>query len=172
MTQAYCIEKLDKHKHDRTKFKCGIDVLDVYLQMKANQEQKKHLNVTYVAVPSRHPTAAKPIAGYYTLSNSAICLSSMPDTLKKAVPPTYSIPTLKIGRLAVDNRLHRSGIGGLLLRDACLKAIEIATLSGIKGIEVMAKNESAVSFYEQFGFNRLQDAQHMLFMPTETLLNI
>lgn len=163
------IEKLNTELHDRDVFDCGIDVLNVYLNQRANQEQKKRLNVTHVAVHGDH--SPKPIIGYYTLSNSSIALNSMQPEFKKQIPPTYTIPSVKIGRLAVDKTNQKNGIGTMLLQHAFKKIIEAATISGIRGVEVVAKNLDAIKYYEQFGFVRLQDSSNLLYLPVDTIIN-
>jgi len=165
----FVIEKLDTVLHNRENFDCGIPTLNVYLQTRANQEQKKRLNVTYVAASKQKESKISPITGYYTLSNSAIALAYMNDSLKKGVPSSYEIPTVKMGRLAVDLGSQGQGVGKLLLKSVFKKVIEISMLSGIKGIEVIAKNERAVEFYESFGFVRLVHADKLLFLPVETV---
>lgn len=166
----YIIEKLSKDRHDREKFNCGIDVLNTYLKTRANQEQKKRLNITYVMAADAK-TDQNPIIGYYTLSNSAIKPSAMDPELTQDIPPTYDIPSIKIGRLAIDMKFQNKGMGSLLLKDAFIRILEIATLSGIRGIEVIAKNENAASFYKKFGFLQLIDATNLLFLPITTVIN-
>src|SRR3990172_2076867 len=91
--------------------------------------------------------------------------------LKKQIPPTYTIPSVKIGRLAVDKSKQKNGIGRLLLQHAFGKIIDAASISGIRGIEVIAKNPDALTYYEKFGFVRLKDSANLLFLPIETILN-
>ena len=165
------IEKLNKNKHGREGFDCGLAVLNTYLQTRANQEQKKRLNVTYVATPSEENKKKSGIIGYYTLSNSSMTLSAVNPEIAKGIPPTYDIPTIKIGRLAVDKNYHHQGLGSLLLQDACLRIIELTALSGIKGVEVGAKTAAISQFYQKFGFVPLRDTPHLLFLPLETLLS-
>lgn len=165
----WIIEKLDKKQHARDTFDCGEEVLNVYLKMRANQEQNKNLNVTYVAV-SKKAQRPKPVVGYYTLTNSALSMYCVDPAIRRHIPPTYDIPTVKIGRFATHKEIHRQGIGSLMLRDACRKLVEISAYSGIKGLEVFAKTEAAAQFYEHFGFCRMEDSQKVLFLPIETIL--
>lgn len=163
---SWIIEKLDTRKHNRNQFDCGQNILNVYLKTRANQEQKKWLNITYVMTSK----LSNEIVGYYTLSNSAIKLASMLPNLKQDIPPTYDIPTIKIGRLAVDKNYHNKGLGSLLLKNAFNRIIEISTLSGIRGIEVIAKDHYATEFYQKFGFIPLLDSQNVLFLPIATVI--
>lgn len=163
---SWIIEKLDTSKHSRDNFDCGQNILNIYLKTRANQEQKKWLNVTYVM----RLHLSHEILGYYTLSNSAIKLAAMLPNLKKDIPHTYDIPTIKIGRLAVDQNHHNKGFGSLLLRNALNRIIEISTLSGIRGVEVIAKDLHAVNFYQKFGFVSLVDTHNLLFLPIATVI--
>ena len=164
------IEPLNSKQHDRQLFDCGIEVLNVYLKQKANQEQKKRLNLTYVATKTSD-TLPKAILGYYTLSNSSLALYTVQTEFKKHIPPSYDIPSVKIGRLAVDKNQQSLGIGKQLLGHAFRRIIDVSAISGVRGIEVVAKNPQAKKFYEKFGFISLKDAPNFLFMPIETILN-
>lgn len=163
----WVVEKLNVKHHDRAVFDCGLDVLNHYLRTRANQEQTKRLNVTYVLCPS---DAAKPksILAYYTMSNSAMARSVASDGLRKGVPLTYAIPSVKIGRLAVDHRHQSKGLGAYLLKDAMCRIVEVATFSGVRCIEVVAKNDQMADFYKQYGFASLQNQPHYLFLPVES----
>lgn len=162
------IEKLDTSKHDRELFDCGLEVLNVFLKQRAYQEQKKRLNITYVAIENKE--SPKPILGYYTLSNSALALSVLEPNFKKHIFPSHSIPSVKIGRLAIDKRSQKKGMGKLLLQHAFFKILEASLISGIRGIEVIAKNAETQNFYKKFGFINLNDAENLLFMPLDTLI--
>lgn len=166
---TWTIEKLNKAQHKRDHFDCGEDILNTYLKTRANQEQNKNLNVTYVVV-GKDLQYPKPIMGYYTLSNSALSAYGIDASIRRHIPPTYDIPTVKIGRFATHKNQQRQGIGSLMLKDACHKIIEISAFSGIKGLEVVAKTEAAAKFYENFGFHKMDDNQKILFLPIETIL--
>lgn len=163
------IEKLNIELHDRQIFDCGIDVQNVYLKQRANQEQKKRLKITQVAVLNND--SPKPIVGYYTLSNSSIALNLMHPEFKKQIPPTYTIPSVKIGRLAVDKTNQNKGIGTMLLQHAFKKIVDAASISGIRGVEVVAKNHETIKYYQQFGFVQLQDSTNLLYLPVDTIIN-
>ena len=161
-------EKLDKTKHDRANFDCGVPVLNSFIQTRANKEMKQNLSSTVVAIPSSsNDLEFKPIAGYYTLSMSSLAFDTVPDSLKYHVPPTYPIPTARIGRLARDKRYP--GIGGLILRDALFRILEQTKTIGVYGIQVDAKDAVAKKFYQKYGFIELLDAQEQLFLPIKTV---
>lgn len=164
----WMIEKLNAKIHDRENFNSSADILNFYLKTRANQEQEKNLNITYVAtIPGK---ILKPVIGYYTLSSCSLRRAEMPTFLQKGVvPQTYDIPAILIGRLAVDTRYEKQGIGRFLLKNAFLTIIESSTIAGVKCISVNAKDESAIKFYEKFGFTKLADVNQLV-LPIDTLL--
>ncbi|MDF5735047.1 MULTISPECIES: hypothetical protein [unclassified Nostoc] len=62
------------------------------------------------------------IDGYYTVSASVIEYESLPKSDQSGMP-TYPIPVMLIGRLAVDNSVKGQGLGGKLLVDALYRAV-------------------------------------------------
>jgi GNAT superfamily N-acetyltransferase len=56
-----------------------------------------------------------------------------------------------LGRLAVDRRFQRRGLGEGLLRDAIMRTLQAAEIAGIRAILVHAKDEHARRWYERFG---------------------
>ena len=58
------------------------------------------------------------------------------------------LPVMVLGRLAVDKRLQRRGIGTGLLRDAVLRTVQAAEIAGIRAILVHAISAAAKRFYE------------------------
>lgn len=163
----WIIEKLNIKLHNRNDFCSTVEILNVYLKTRANQEQEKNLNITYVATTPGE--MLKPIIGYYTLSSTSLKRMEMPSFIQKGVPQSYDIPAILIGRLAVDQRYEKQGIGKFLLRNAFSRTIDLATLAGVKCISVVAKNEEAVMFYQKFGFTKLADVNQLI-LPIETLL--
>lgn len=62
------------------------------------------------------------------------------------------IPVIIIGRLAVDQRWQRQGLGRALLRDAILRILQAAEIVGIRAILIHAISEDAKQFYQNCGF--------------------
>jgi len=167
------IEKFDKRLHARETFDCGEPVLNEYLKQRANQEQKKRLSVVYVALlpeKAKMNVTPKSIVGYYTLTSSSLKQNAATNHLVRGVPPTYDIPSIKIGRLALDKTVQGYGLGSVLLADACERIIELSALAGVKGVEVVAKNLHVAEFYKSFGFVPMKRADNSLFLPLDTLL--
>src|SRR5438309_1739031 len=107
MDKKYIVEPLDKQKHNRAAFSCGVAALDAYLKSQANQEAKKKIAVTYVLCERDSSI----IIGYYTISTASIETSRLPEDVTRRLPRYNVLPAMLIGRLAVDQRFRSQGLG-------------------------------------------------------------
>lgn len=155
------IQRLNE-QHDRTAFDCGEASLNDYLRRYARQNAERGIGLTYIAVNDTTPTH---IAGYYTLSGSALARATMPEEVRL---PRYPVPTALIGRLAVDRQSQGQGVGALLLIDALNRVGRLADEMGIYAVEVQALHERARAFYEYYGFIPLLDDPLHLYLPLQT----
>ncbi len=103
------------------------------------------------------------IAGYYTLSSTAVNVGEWTPATVRKLPRYPLIPATLLGRLAVDRRQQGRGYGRFLLADALFRAVrsEIASFAVI----VDAKAESARRFYERESFLPFLDQPLRLFRP-------
>jgi GNAT superfamily N-acetyltransferase len=83
------------------------------LRQVARQHQDKGLSKTFVAIQDEEPTC---ICGFYALTLAEIDRRFLPDAYQKRLP--QRIPGVRLGRLAVDLRYQKKGLGELLLVDA------------------------------------------------------
>jgi Acetyltransferase (GNAT) family. len=90
------------------------------------------------------------VIGYYSLSAGAISHEAAPKTMRRNMP--NPLPVLLLGRLAVDKRYHNQGIGQALLRDAMLRAVNVAGDTGVFALLVHALSDQAKQFYLSRGF--------------------
>src|SRR6266581_2612434 len=111
---AWVIELL-RSNHDRADFSCGNASLDRYLREQAGQDLRRACATPFVLAPERGDTA---ILGYYTLSSYGIDVGELPADVARKLPRYPLIPATLLGRLAVDLRYHRQGVGEFLLLDA------------------------------------------------------
>ncbi|HEY9700870.1 MAG TPA: GNAT family N-acetyltransferase, partial [Allocoleopsis sp.] len=109
-------------KHQREFFDCGYPVLNDYLKKYARQNHEKGIAKTYVAIPQ---SKSLKIDGFYTVNASVIEYESLPQSYQKGIP-TYPIPAILIGKLAVDKSVKGQGLGGELLVDALLRTVKIS----------------------------------------------
>src|SRR5215471_14107193 len=106
-------------EHDRTLFRCGDEVLDRYFQTQATQDIRRRIANCFVAIES----ATGRIAAYYTLSAASIPLVDLPQEEIKRLPRYPTLPAVRIGRLAVDERFQGRGLGAALLADAAQRTL-------------------------------------------------
>lgn len=149
--------------HDRTQFKSGSEPLDRYFHQQVTQDVRRRVTACFVAL-----TQEQRIAGYYTLASASVLLTDLPTGIGKKLPRYPSVPTVRMGRLAIDLEFKGQGLGGALLADALDRTArsEIAAYA----LVVDAKNESATDFYRHHGFITLPDLPMMLFLPLATVL--
>ena len=143
-------------QHDRTEFACGAEPLDRYFRTQAGQEARKKVAAPFVLV-----LADGSIAGFYTLSATAVRMAELPDAVARKLPRYPLIPATLLGRLAVDQRHQGKGYGRFLLADALYRAVrsEIASFAVI----VDAKDQAARRFYERESFQPFPDQPLKLF---------
>lgn len=90
------------------------------------------------------------VLAYYARSSSAVAVEAATRRLRRNMPDP--IPVVVLGRLAIDQSLHSTGLGRALVRGACLRVMAAADAIGIRGMLVHALSESARAFYEHVGF--------------------
>ena len=125
-------------------FDCGVGVLNDWLKKRALVNHLTGASRTYVA------TAGKRIVAYDCLSAGSIQHAAAPGKIRRNMPEP--IPVLTLGRLAVDLRFQKRGLGPLLLLHAGEQTKELAKGVGIRALVVNAKDEQAAHFYKRFAF--------------------
>lgn len=157
------IERLDRG-HVREDFDCGKPPLNDFLRTLVNQYEKRDLGRTYVACLGDD----RRVLGYYTLAGGAIEAESLPAKQSKKLP-RHPLPVVLLARLAVDRSVHGKGLGGILLRDAMTRSLDLSEKLGVHALIVDALDAEARTFYERFGFMSLTDAEMRLFLPIGTI---
>ena len=157
-------EPFDKKKHDRSGFSCGNEPLDTYLKQRASQDLEKRVAAVMVLTPD-----GKTIAGYYTLSQYAIHLGSLPEDIAKKLPKYPELPATLLGRLARSTAFKGQGIGELLLMGALKRSLDQSLSVASMAVVVDAKDAQAKAFYSEYGFIELPDHPNRLFLPMATI---
>lgn len=148
--------------HDRSSFDSGAPALDRYFKEQVTQDVRRRVASCFVAL-----TEDQRIAGFYTLASASVPLTELtPEAIKK-LPRYRAVPTVRMGRLAVDQAFKGQGLGGALLGDALTRAArsEIAAYA----LVVDAKDEPAAAFYRHHGFIALPETPLTLFLPLATV---
>lgn len=149
---------LEKAKHDRSRFNCGIEALNNYLKVMASQQAKKDNTRTFVLEDDND---SSDIIGFYTLTMAPIDLIALPDQLQKKHQSSTSGGL--IARLAVDERYKGKGFGEWLLIDALRNLLAASDSVAFPVIIVDAK-DGAKYFYECYGFQAFKEAENKLFI--------
>ena len=131
-------------QHDVADFDSGTPPLDDWLKRHALKNEESGASRTYVVC------IARKVVGYYALSAGSILQSESPGRVRRNMPDP--IPVILLGRLAVDRSLQGKGIGKALLRDAVMRTISAAEITGVRAILIHAISEDAKHFYKSCGF--------------------
>ncbi len=151
-------------KYDKSKFSCGYELLDNYIKRQARQDVNRDLSACFVLVDDNDI-----VKGYYTLSANSIKREEFSDNLVKKLPPTYSeLPTILLGRLAIDESIQGKGYGEKILLDALNRSLEISESMGSIAVVVDPIDKKAQNFYLQYGFILLPTSGKM-FLPMKTI---
>jgi len=135
-------------EHQVESFDCGKESLDQYLRRFALTNTAAGTARTYVTTSDEE----RVVVGYYSLAAGSVQKAGVPERVAKGVP-NHPIPVVLLAWLAVDRRFQGKGVGKGLMRDALVRALAAAEVVGVRAVLVHAKDEDAVKFYSQFGFN-------------------
>jgi ribosomal protein S18 acetylase RimI-like enzyme len=149
-------------EHDRGLFQCGEETLDRYFKTQATQDIRRRIANCFVAVEA----ATNQVAAYYTLAAASIPFVDLPPEESKRLPRYPTLPAVRIGRLAVDEKFQGRGLGGALLIDATRRSLQ--SPPAVWTLLVDAKDDSAVPFYQKFGFQALASQPRTLFLALAT----
>lgn len=81
------------------------------------------------------------LAGFYTLSMYAVQSTDLPEEFRRKQPRYEYIPTVLIGRLAIDTRFGRRGLGTQLLMNALERSYQVSQEVAALAVVVDAKND-------------------------------
>jgi ribosomal protein S18 acetylase RimI-like enzyme len=162
VSQAFRIEPLSSI-HDRVSFSCGVEPLDRYLRELATQDIKRRVSNCFVALDDDGA-----LAGYYTFAATSLPLTELSAEEARRLPRYALLPAGRIGRLAIDRRFQRRGLGGAMIMDAVVRAARAEP--AIFALIVDAKDETAIAFYRNLQFQRFASQPKSMFLPLATAL--
>lgn len=147
--------------HQLSNFDSGELSLTDWLKKRALKNQASGASRCFVVCSGTE------VIGYYSLSAGAISQEGAPKAMRRNMPAP--LPILLLGRLAVDKRYHNQGIGQALLRDAMLRAVNVAGEAGVFAMLVHTLTDSAKQFYLSRGFIESPLQPMTLFMTIATI---
>ena len=124
----------------------------------------RNVGVTHVVVATAGDTK---ILGYYTLVTRTIERVIIPDSRL----PNGPIGIVLLGRLAVDSRVQRSGLGKRMLLRAMKQTLIASMDVGIYALVVNAIDGAAKDWYLglDWGFEQFLDDPYHLYISIKTL---
>lgn len=137
--------------HDNSLFDSGEPVLDDWLRQRAWNNLQVAASRTYVVCP----TGSTQIIGYFAISMGQVLASEVVGSMRRNMPP--QIPSVLLGRLAIDSAWQGKGLGRALLNDVVRRALRSDAAARL--VIVHAISPAAEAFYLRHGFTR---------MPVET----
>lgn len=141
-------------------FDCGKSNLNEFLRDNALEMHDSKLSSTSLVFHKDFDG----LVGYFSLSNDAIPLSSFEESELGYNGETNlsAFPAVKIGRLATQRSLHRTGVGAAVMEMILGDVLGSKTLSVARILIVDADNDpKVIAFYESCGFERSQWAKKM-----------
>jgi GNAT superfamily N-acetyltransferase len=137
---------LDGRRHDREQFDSGEPALDEWLRRYAGQNRRRDTAATWVITDRSDIVVA-----YASVAMTGIDRSAAPEALAKGAPDP--VPALLFGRLAVDHRYARLGIGTTLAVHVLATAVELNEKAACRAVVVTALTEAARTWWERLGFH-------------------
>ena len=149
-------------QHNTQAFDCGVAPLNQFLQQYALTHQANGSARTFVTL------AQGRVFGYYSLAAASVEHATVPQRVSKGLA-RHPIPMLLLARLAVDMRAHSLSVGRSLLQSALLKYLQASEVIGCRALMVHAKDETALRFYERFGFESSPVDRGHLYLLTKDI---
>lgn len=145
--ENYYFEILNE-KHDLTNFECDSNDLTNFLKNDALKQQDMNLNLTQLVICDNE------IVGFFSLLTDTLKLKTLENNnLKKEIKleldisENNEIPAIKIGRLAIDKKYSKKGLGSHILRNILLSILNLSkTKVGLRFVTVDAY-ATALNFY-------------------------
>ncbi|MEU7757626.1 GNAT family N-acetyltransferase [Micromonospora aurantiaca (nom. illeg.)] len=150
-------------KHEVEGFDCGVESLNTWLIGHARSAAASGTARTYVWTASN----ANAVMAYYAITPTVVVRGEL---TKKQAGGSGDVPGYLLCKLALHRALHGQKLGGELLLDALEKIVRAADGFGGRLIVVDAI-ESAVDFYQHYGFKSVIGVPNRLVMKVATARN-
>lgn len=148
-------------EHDVSGFDSGQPSLSDWLRRRALANQKAGASRTYVVCEG------ETVIAYYAIASGALACTSGTSRFRRNMPDP--IPIAILGRLAIDRRWQRRGLGRALFRDAAQRILHASDTIGIRGLVVHALTEEAASLYQALGLTPAPGEPLLLMVTLEEL---
>ncbi|MDV3002642.1 MAG: hypothetical protein N5P05_004297 (plasmid) [Chroococcopsis gigantea SAG 12.99] len=152
---------------NKAEFDCGNQEVNYFLIHQSDECEEKRLARVFLMLSDEDE-----LIGYYTLSNSKIPLSEIPNKYKRKMP-NYPLPAILIGQFGIDKKWQGQGLSELLTGDMYSRIIlsynQSASAFNVIIVETQAEDEKARSFWHRQGFISFKKSPNSLFIPVEVI---
>lgn len=151
--------------HDVGNFNSGQPELDFWLKRHALSASGRDYGRTFVW----HSGDSRVLA-FFTLSGHMIDRDQLPERKQKG--EQREIPSILLGKLALDRSLQKQHLGEELIADAVIEAERASNHAAARYLIVDAIDSTLIGFYEKFGFTHttgLFDHESRLFARIKDL---
>ncbi len=128
-------------------FDCGDEDLNEFLKSDSLVYKQQLIAKTFIVIYQEK------IVAFFSVMNDAIKLNLQETKQTRQLSRLHEYPSLKIGRLGVDKRFERRGLGALCIKFVMGLSTNINSVSACRFITVDSYLESR-GFYEKLGFVR------------------
>lgn len=135
--------------HDASAFDSGEPALDEWLRRRALDNLRAAASRTYVVCPREESR----IAGYFALSMGQILAREATGSMRRNMPT--HIPSVLLGRMAIDREWQGKGLGRALLAEVVRRSLRASNEVSARLVIVHAISPAAEAFYLHHGFTRL-----------------
>jgi GNAT superfamily N-acetyltransferase len=135
--------------HDLSSFQSGEATLDDWLRTRALKNLALGASRTFVVCSA----GSQKIAGFYALSMGSLYAVNTPGSIRRNMPEL--IPSVMLGRLAIDESAQGQGLGKVLLNDAIGRSLVAAENVSARLVVVHAISDRAEQFYLHSGFAKM-----------------
>jgi ribosomal protein S18 acetylase RimI-like enzyme len=126
-------------------FDCSDPDLNEFLRMDSFAYQDAQITNVYLLI------YGESVIGFFSLQNDSVKLVLDEKSHAKIIKPHTEYPAVKIGRLGIDKRYQRKGLGKLIIQIAIGIVREAKRFSACRFLTVDSYFK-AVEFYLSYGF--------------------
>jgi predicted GNAT family N-acyltransferase len=150
--------------HDRASFDCGKPPLNSFICQHAPGNHMRGVSRVHVAVRGTQQR----VLAYYASSAGTFLRDHLPPDDQVGLP-RYPLPTVHLGRLAVDLSCRGQRLGEFLLFHFLKTSLDVSDRIGVFAVDLFSKDDEAKRFYLKYGFIPLQDDPFHLYLPMATV---
>lgn len=145
MAEGQFLREQLEPKHILHNFDSGVIELDDWLTESALKSDERDYGRTYI-----WHVGDNQVVAFFTLSAHVINSDQLP--LKQARGQQRIIPTILLGKFALDKTLQGKNLGEVLLADAMDEAVKASKIAAARYLVVDAISDELIGFYKKYGF--------------------